>query len=302
MENKIIHKHIYNISELQRDNDYIKLKFCSNKELNLNSLVGNKFINYYTSFERLDTKSRRGISFYELYKNKDEHEKINSIGRLVEMQKLKNPNVDIHKIWYNIFKLYYGSISIFKPILSIDIYRKFNPNTVLDFCMGWGGRLIGACVLDIPKYIGIDLNVNLTDCYNEMISRVKYLGTNTDIELFFEDSLSIDYSKLNYDMVFTSPPYYNIEIYNGTLKKTKRDWNENFYKPIFKKTYQYLSVGGYFILNIPTEIYENICIILFGQADEIIPLNKKKRNNDYKEYIYVWRKKIELNFELVEEF
>ena len=30
-----------------------------------------------------------------------------------------------------------------------------------DPCMGWGGRLVGACALDIPKYIGIDLNKSL---------------------------------------------------------------------------------------------------------------------------------------------
>ena len=39
----------------------------------------------------------------------------------------------------------------------MEIYHLFNPHTVLDPTMGWGGRLVGACVLDVPKYIGIDL-------------------------------------------------------------------------------------------------------------------------------------------------
>jgi 16S rRNA G966 N2-methylase RsmD len=98
----------------------------------------------------------------------------------------------------------------------MDIYNRFKPTSILDFTMGWGGRLVGACAMDIPSYIGIDLNKNLIKPYEEMVKTLKELGTKTEIKLIFKDALKVDYSKLNYDCVFTSPPYYNIELYTGT--------------------------------------------------------------------------------------
>ena len=38
------------------------------------------------------------------------------------------------------------------------------------------------------------------------------------------------------------------------------------------------------------EIYEDICITLLGPANDIIPLKKSKRQNNYEEFIYVWYK------------
>jgi len=184
----------------------------------------------------------------------------------------------------------------------MEIYNKFKPHTVLDPTMGWGGRLVGACALNVPKYIGIDLNKDLEKPYSEMKDKLKELGTKTEIQLMFKDALTVDYSKLKYDMVFTSPPYYNIEIYKGTKKQSKEDWDENFYKPLFEKTYKYLENGGHYILNVPIEVYERVCIPMFGKAHILFPLKKIQRGSstsktgnkieiDYKEYIYIWRKK-----------
>jgi len=66
--------------------------------------------------------------------------------------------------------------------------------------------------------------------------------------------------------------------------------NEKFYKPLFTNTYKYLKVGGYYILNINKEIYDSVCLELFGSAHESFSLKKSKRQNDYMEYIYVWHK------------
>ena len=192
------------------------------------------------------------------------------------------------KKWYSVFNLYQSSISIFKPSLAVEVYYNFKPNCILDFTMGWGGRLVGACALDIHKYIGIDLNKRLEKPYNEMKNKLIELGTKTEIQLIFKDALKVDYSKFKYDMVFTSPPYFNIEIYNGTKKRNKEDWINNFYNPIFEKTYKHLQKGGVYILNVPEEIYNDVCIKLLGKADKLYPLKIMKRNNiNYKEYLYI---------------
>jgi len=101
----------------------------------------------------------------------------------------------------------------------------------------------------------------------------------------------VDYSLIYYDMVFTSLPYYNIEIYgNKKQYDTKKEWNEQFYKPIIERTYKYLQNGGIYALNVPDEIYNNVCVHVLGQCSEKIELYKRKRNNNYHEWIYVWRK------------
>jgi hypothetical protein len=103
-----------------------------------------------------------------------------------------------------------------------------------------------------------------------------------------------DYSKLDYDMVFTSPPYYNLELYSGTKKRSKKEWEEDFYTPIFTNTFKYLKSGGFYCLNISQKIYNDIAKKILGEANELILLKKsprfKKEKENYKEYIYVWKK------------
>jgi DNA modification methylase len=91
-------------------------------------------------------------------------------------------------------------------------------------------------------------------------------------------------------MVFTSLPYYNKEIYTGTDRKSKKEWEQQFYIPIIEKTYSNLKRKGAYCLNIPIPLYEDIVVPLIGAADSKIVLSKSNRLK-YKEYIYVWIKK-----------
>jgi len=112
--------------------------------------------------------------------------------------------------------------------------------------------------------------------------------TTSKIDLLFQDSNSIDYSKYKYDMVFTSPPYENIEIYKHMERKSIEEWTK-FYKEIFQKLWDSLQPNGTYIININEKIYRKILDPLFGPAMESILL-KKSSKNDYKEYIYIWKK------------
>jgi hypothetical protein len=93
------------------------------------------------------------------------------------------------------------------------IYNKYKPKSILDMNMGWGGRFVGACALDVEKYTGIDINTKLFKPYKDM---TKFLDnkTKTKITLYFEDSVKFDN-----DLVLTSPPYYNIEMYIERIKE-----------------------------------------------------------------------------------
>jgi tRNA1(Val) A37 N6-methylase TrmN6 len=220
--------------------------------------------------------------------------------------KNKNQTKNEYKVYKEVYNICVSAINVFRPLMAMEIYTRFKPKTVLDFTCGWGGRLLGACVLDVPKYIGIDSNVNLKQPYQEMTQfLILQPGLKTEIEMYFEDALQFDYSKIKYDMVFTSPPYYDLEVYShqpvlgkeqekekGKEKKKKdslKHWmNEHFYKPLFQKTYKFLEPGGVYALNVNQEIYESVCVPLWGEAQEKIPLKKSQRQNQYGEFIYIF--------------
>ena len=291
-------KEIKSISEEEAKESYLDL--ADEKTIPPStSTKGNKFVDYFTFNERLETTGNKGLSFWDFWENKSEYMKKTYVKNILNYYKKEGTNANSNPVknLYKIFKLYFGSVGIFKPVIAMSIYHRFKPTSILDFTMGWGGRLVGAAALDIPKYIGIDLNKNLEKPYREMEKTLKELGTSTDIKLIFQDALKVDYSKLDYDMVFTSPPYYNKEIYSGTDKMTEEEWNEKFYRPIFAKTWKYLKNGGHYILNVPIAVYDNVLVDLLGKADIIIPMNTKRamsnklKQAEYKEYIYVWVKK-----------
>jgi hypothetical protein len=290
-EKKSITQKIKNISEEDAIKDFEHLKIMNLKKVSNETRIGNKFVDFFTFAERLETNSKKCMSYFDFIQDTEYHKK-KYIQNLLKYQK----GDDKHVALYRVFKLHCGSIGIFKPLTAMEIYDKFKPNSVLDFTMGWGGRLVGACAQNVPNYIGIDSNTNLKEPYVQMVKLLKTLKTTTKIKLIFKNALSVDYSKLNYDFVLTSPPYYNLEIYTGMQEKTDDDWEQNFYIPLFSVTYKYLKKGGYYVLNVSKNLYETICIDLFGKADIKIPLKMKNRPKNsytkkgYDEYLYVWKK------------
>jgi hypothetical protein len=286
-----ITKKIKNITEAEAIKSYYNLKKRDLKTITNETRVGNTFVDYFTFPQRLETVSKKGMNYFQFVLDTEYHKKP-YIQRLIAYQ----AGTDKHVALYRVFTLHCSSICLFKPITAMWLYNRFKPTSVLDFTAGWGGRAVGACALDIPNYIGIDCNLNLKEPYERMTDMLVRLGTQTNIQLIFKDALTVDYSKLDYDCVLTSPPYYNIEIYQGMDRRSYDEWN-TFYKTLFAETFKYLKIGGHYCLNINIQIYETICIDLFGEANEIIPLKKKghpKSKNskkEYREFIYIWERK-----------
>jgi hypothetical protein len=281
-------KTLYDYSEKDLVLDFYKLR--ETKNLKGGSRYGSKIVNFFTALERHKTIGKKGINFYQFLERRMELAKEKYIQNILKYYNTNETDADL-KIWKYIFNLYFNSITIFRPVIAVNIYKQFSPQTILDPTMGWGGRIVGACALNIPKYIGIDSNRDLIKPYEDL-SKFLSKHSTTEIELFWGDCLTFDYSKIKYDMVFTSPPYFNIEQYNYQERRTKEEWRENFYKPFARKTFQYLEKGGHYCLNVSQEIYLLIKEIL-GEADILIPLSKSHRPGptEYKEYIYIWIKK-----------
>lgn len=301
-EKQIIANKIKCISETDMKNDYDMLKKMVTSavpvEFNERCRVGNNVVDFFTFRERLETRGKYNINFYDFFTNIEEFKKKKFIQTMLTYYEttknargLKNEYIVLKEV-YNIC---ISAINIFRPLVAVELYQRFKPTRILDFSAGWGGRAVGAAVCT-TAYIGLDINAGLRDAYNKMstfLNSTNSSSTNS-INLLIADAVSFDYSMISpgYDMVFTSPPYYFIEKYSHNESYASKDeMDHKFYIPVFSNTFKHLLPGGHFVLNVNKEIYERVCLALFGPAEQIMNCKKSSRQNNYREMIYIWKKK-----------
>jgi len=207
----------------------------------------------------------------------------------------------------------------FRPSAAKYIYDYFQAETVLDFSMGWGDRILGAHASEyVKKYVGFDPNLSLIDGYTKQIIQYQQLGTPMKFKLYpwGAESPQIELQD-EFDLVFTSPPYFDKEKYDQSesqsYMKFKKfdDWMQNFLFESIKLRTTNLKSGGHLVINI-SDIYTRkkrfeICdsmndyIASTGQFEYkgAIGLRMPKRPMSkssgtvgiYGEPIWVWKKK-----------
>eukprot|EP01129_Flabellula_baltica_P006241 TRINITY_DN2319_c0_g1_i1.p1 TRINITY_DN2319_c0_g1~~TRINITY_DN2319_c0_g1_i1.p1 ORF type:complete len:638 (+),score=66.82 TRINITY_DN2319_c0_g1_i1:15-1928(+) len=141
--------------------------------------------------------------------------------------------------------------------IATTIYKMFGGNMkILDICAGWGDRMISAMMLEADCYTGIDPNTNLSLIYPKIVECMqKDKSKYKVINAAFED-VPIEDLENDYDIMFTSPPYFNIELYSDDINqianryKTIQEWIDGFVHPSIDKIYSCLKQNGYMILDI----------------------------------------------------
>jgi 16S rRNA G966 N2-methylase RsmD len=290
-----ISKQIKNITFHDIDKEMKQLIEIGNSASSMSprSRIGNNVVDYFTFSQRLSTRGKYNINFYEFIVNLDEFKKkkfIQNMLQYYETVKNKTKKKTYYTVLKEVYNICISAINIIRPLVYMEIYTKYQPTTVLDFCAGWGGAVVAASALNIPQYIGIELNNSLIQPYKHLTEFLKE-RSKTNVQMIFDSALNVDYSKLEYDFVFTSPPYYFIQKYeNNPEYASKKEMDIAFYIPLFSNTYEHLKPGGIYVLNINKEVYENVCVKLFGPAHDSYPYKKSKRQNNYDEIVYVWKK------------
>jgi len=183
------------------------------------------------------------------------HEGYNSISTAWEVGNQKILRWVLDRLWQqdddvNVYRLValigkmakdFSPVSIFKPWVASFIYERLLPNggTVVDPCMGWGGRLLGCLDRDV-RYYGLDLNSHAVRA-NEGLR--KFLGIRVG-ETTFSTADSSTCDLPDGDLLFTSPPYDSTEWYFGIdSAKTKT-------KPILDNIFKKFR-GKIIALNVP---------------------------------------------------
>jgi len=294
-EKEIISKQVKNIHMNDVEREMNKLIEIGDKAyiMSSRSRIGNNVVDYFTFTQRLETKGKYDINFFDFIVNIDEFKKKKFIQTMLTYYKNvknKNQKKNEYTVYKEVYNICISAINIIRPLVYMEIYSKYKPTTILDFCAGWGGAAVAASALNIKKYIGIEINTSLKIPYSNLISYLEQ-KSHTKIDMIFENALNVNYSCLDYDFVFTSPPYYFIQKYENNVEySSKNDMDNNFYIPLFTKTYNGLKKDGIYIINVCKEVYENVLIKLFGVANDIYHYKKSQRQNDYNEMIYVWIK------------
>jgi predicted RNA methylase len=294
-DKKFIANQIKNITmdDVEKEMNKLMQIGYSADSMSSRSRTGNNVVDYFTFRQRLETKGKYGISFFEFIERIDEFKKKKFIQTMLTYYKeVKNKNNTKNEyiVFKEVYNICISAINIMRPLNCMEIYTKYKVKRVLNFCAGWGGSAVAAAALNLDAYYGIEINKDLKEPYDKLVA---YLQTksSTHFDIQICDAVEFDYSKIMYDTVFTSPPYYSIEKYPNSINyDSKKDMDVKFYKPLFSKTYNGLQNGGHYIINVCKEVYVKVLKELLGEAHDSFPLKKSKRQNDYTEMVYVWKK------------
>jgi hypothetical protein len=281
------------INEVEREMDKLIEVGTNAHTIGPRSRLGNNVVDFFTFKQRLETKGKYDVSYFEFLANIEEFKKkkfIQTMLKYYKEVKNKNNTKNDYIVLKEVYNICISAINIMRPLNCMEIYTKYKAKRVLNFCAGWGGSTIAAAALNLGAFYGIEINSDLKIPYDNLVTFLSgYSATYFDIQ--FCDAVDFDYSKFAYDTVFASPPYYFLEKYANNVKyNSKKEMEDKFYKPLFAKTYNGLQKGGHYIINVCKEVYDNVLREVLGEANEVFPLKKSKRQNEYTELVYVWIK------------
>ena len=254
---------------------------------NRNSFYGNPFLYHYQLKNLLKCKRDKGPTIYDLFEDDEERAKLLS----QTLKKDRGGRTAAGNV-YECFRINKGSIVMFKATTAKYLYKKYNAQSVLDPTAGWGGRMLGAWALGID-YIGMDTNTEMCSAYSNMINKLKGVK-DTNLEMIFDDCLSQDFGKFNYDFVLTSPPYINMEVYEHMPRwETEEDYYVNFLIPLWEQCMDNMDINGHVCFNISPKIYEEA--IMYGLSPSHDEEHLKQQLGQQKttkkqDKIYIWAK------------
>lgn len=238
------------------------LKDIQNYQLGAGKL--NKVLNHF--FEELiyEAKAPRGNKTpMEALKNDDD------IKFIIEYTQSKpnfytgNQITNIKSFFRNAGRLA-QKVANFCPKTAREIYFRYHDINgekinILDTSCGFGSRM-SAVLLSGHNYCGFDPNKKL---YDKLVEYYLFLKNNNIITKEQRCGLYCQGSEIYrpelkclFDVSFTSPPYFDFEVYSQDLGQSimkfpsYEDWLNGFVRPTILNTYEYLKHGGYAMINI----------------------------------------------------
>ena len=197
--------------------------------------------------------------------------------------KIKNSQDPNEEKWKCSRDFGYKIANTFMPLYAKSIYENFNAENVLDPCAGWGDRMIAAASTTcVKKYVCFDPNRYLRPGYGKLMNlighEIEYIDEhkmlfNNGFESYVEP-FEIGAKRLkseSFDLVFTSPPFFDYEIYVSTNPKYN-NWIDEFYTPLFIESARCVKIGGHVAIHIEDTSAGTIEPFLLNKVNNICSL------------------------------
>lgn len=164
----------------------------------------------------------------------------------------------------------------FKPSFVVAVGKLLGGvSRVLDFSAGWGDRLAGFLALGVKRYAAFDPNTKLKTGHEAIRQTLSPYQSDTT-------QVTIDYSPFEdaqlppgetFDLIFTSPPFFTFEKYEGENTSTTRypefeRWAVEFFFLALHKAWSVLDAGGHLCIYIQDSrgvvITEAMCLFILA--------------------------------------
>lgn len=159
----------------------------------------------------------------------------------------------------SLFRIYSsGRVANFRPLVARAIVDRFSKSggIVLDFCAGFGGRLLGTLTLE-RHYIGIDASRLQVKGLEKMLRVLDDVSIGTaEIHRALAEEFLPTISARSIDLVFSSPPFFDTEIYSSEATQSSRryprytEWVVSFLQNVISQAHRILRPDGFLIINV----------------------------------------------------
>jgi hypothetical protein len=217
-------------------------------EIDTRSKPGHKILDHHMK-HFWDVKNFKGIS-------------VRSLVQQETLEKALLANVSMHSTPYKseIRKMLItmgglGNVTKYRTITSKAIVQFFNARTVLDPCIGWGGRMLGTLAASPDSmYIGCEPDPNTYSSLKQILDDDALPKEVRKRAIVLQEPAEIGLERISrmggkFDLVLTSPPYFNLELYTAGDQSTNQytswdDWVNHWLKPIVLKSLSMLKPEG----------------------------------------------------------
>jgi hypothetical protein len=133
-----------------------------------------------------------------------------------------------------------GNVTKYGAATTKAIVQYFGAKRILDPCIGWGGRMLGTlAAADDTYYVGCEPDPATFKALNDIMADTLLIKEKHRTILFphtIEDSLLEIQAMPKFDMILTSPPYFNLELYTAGEQSAAKfptwdDWVSKWLKP-----------------------------------------------------------------------
>jgi hypothetical protein len=213
---------------------------------------------------KIDTRSRPGHKildhhmshFYDVKNYKGQS--VKGLFTQVALEKALITNLSMHSTPYKseIRRMLtmtggLGNVTKYRTVTAKALVQFYGAKRVLDPCAGWGGRLLG-CLAGGAEYIGYEPDPNTAQGLRDILADPAIPESIRSKGIIKEGAAPLTGGLGGHsppDMVLTSPPYFNLEVYTAGPQSinafpTWEVWTEKWLKPVILTSLAALKQGG----------------------------------------------------------